>query len=62
MVDQVEQHLKRNKVDIKKSQLHLSPTLEFDADSQKFVHGGADDANRYLRRDYRSKFVVPAMA
>jgi hypothetical protein len=62
LVDQVEQHLKRNNVDLKKSKLHLSPTLEFDADSQQFVAGGADDANRYLRREYRSKFAVPAMA
>ena len=40
LVDQIEQHLKRNKVDIKKSKFQLGPMLEFDADTQKFVGDG----------------------
>ena len=38
------------------------PVLEFDAETQKFVGNSAADANKLLRRDYRSKFEVPAIA
>ena len=62
LVDQIEQHLKRNKVDIQKSKFQLGPMLEFDAGTQKFVGDGAESANRFLYREYRSKFEVPAIA
>jgi predicted dehydrogenase len=62
LVDQIEQHLKRNKVDIKKSRFQLGPMLEFDANTQKFVGDGSDNANRYLQREYRSNFEVRAIA
>ncbi len=62
LVGQVEQHLVRNKVDIKKSKFQLGPMLEFDANTQKFVGDGAENANRFLHREYRSKFEVPAIA
>jgi hypothetical protein len=58
LVEQMEQHLKRNKVDIKKSNFQLGPMLEFDATTQKFVGDGSEHANRYLQREYREKFEV----
>ena len=62
LVDQIQQHLERNNVDVAKSKIQFGPMLEFDASSQKFVGSGAESANRYLQRGYRSKFEVPAVA
>jgi hypothetical protein len=62
LVDQIEQHLKHNKVDINKSTFQLGPMLEFDASTQKFVGDGSVNANRYLQREYRSNYEVPAIA
>jgi hypothetical protein len=59
LVDAIEQHLKRNKVDLKKSKFQLGPMLEFDAAKQQFVGDGAENANQFLRREYRQKFAVP---
>ena len=39
--------------------IKLSPVLEFDVASEKFVGEHADAANRYLKREYREPFVVP---
>jgi hypothetical protein len=39
--------------------IKLSPVLEFDVASEKFVGEHAAAANRYLKREYREPFVVP---
>ena len=39
--------------------MKLSPLLEFDVASEKFVGEHADAANRYLKREYREPFAVP---
>jgi hypothetical protein len=62
LVELIENHLKTNGVDPKNSKFELGPTLEFDSSTQKFVGDGADKANKYLQRDYRSGFEVPAIA
>jgi predicted dehydrogenase len=62
LVGQANAHLQRNGVDIENSDFKISPVLEFDGDSQQFVGNSAADANKLLRRDYRSKFEVPAIA
>src|SRR3954453_21653451 len=59
LVDQIEKHMKRNNVDLKRANFHLGPTLEFEAEKQKFVGDGAEKANGYLHREYRRKFEVP---
>jgi hypothetical protein len=61
LVEQIEQHLKRNNVDLKRAKFQLGPTLEFDGNTQKFVGTGAEKANRYLHREYRRNFEVPQM-
>jgi len=62
LVGEIEQHLKRNKVDLKKSNFQLGPMLEFNAETERFVGDGSEAANRFLHREYRSKFEVPAIA
>ena len=58
LVEAIEQHLVRNNVDIKKSKFQLGPLLEFDSKTEKFVGDGAQQANKFLRREYRQKFEV----
>ncbi|HEX5472089.1 MAG TPA: Gfo/Idh/MocA family oxidoreductase [Lacipirellulaceae bacterium] len=62
LVDVIERHLSRNKVNLKSANLQLSPTLEFDSEKQQFVGEFADSANRFLRRKYRPQFKVEAIA
>jgi hypothetical protein len=59
LVKLIEQHLARNSVDMK-SALRLSPILEFDAKREEFVGNDSQQANRFLRREYRSNFAVPS--
>jgi predicted dehydrogenase len=61
LVDLIEQHLKRNNVNIKQSRFQVGPLLEFDGEKQQFVGETAEGANRFLRREYRQKFEVPAI-
>jgi hypothetical protein len=61
LIEAIEKHLARNKVDIKAAKFQLSPMLEFDAATQQFTGEGAQNANRFLRREYRQKYEVPAM-
>jgi hypothetical protein len=53
--------LKKNSDDLAKSKFQLGPVLEFDSKAQKFVGSSAEAANRYLKREYRKAFEVPAM-
>ncbi len=62
LVDVIERHLARNKVDLKSAKLQLSPTLQFDSEQQRFVGEFAVAANRFLRREYRPEFEVPAIS
>jgi hypothetical protein len=38
--------------------LHVGPTLEFDAEREVFIGANADSANKYLRTPGRNEFVV----
>lgn len=58
LVEHIEEHLAKNNVDLRKSKFRLGPVLEFDSDQQKFVGNGAESANKYLRREYRTGFAV----
>jgi Oxidoreductase family, NAD-binding Rossmann fold/Oxidoreductase family, C-terminal alpha/beta domain len=61
MVDIMERHLTEQQVDAAR-QLQLSPEFEFDTATEQFVGEHAASANRYLRREYRKPFDVPAIA
>ena len=53
------EHLKANKVDLKREPLTIGPALTFDNNSEEFVGQFSDMANMYLRRNYREPYVVP---
>jgi predicted dehydrogenase len=53
----MKEHLVRNGVDLKTSQLTLGPWLRFDPKTERFIDN--DAANALLTRNYRAPFVVP---
>jgi len=59
LVEDMEQLLGAHDIDIESAQIKLSPVLEVNANSEKFIGDNADVANRFLKRKYRAPFVVP---
>jgi predicted dehydrogenase len=53
----MEQHLAANNVDLHKTPASLGALLKMDPTQERFI--GSHLANRLLRREYRSPFVVP---
>jgi hypothetical protein len=60
LVGAAREHVARNDVDIETA-FQCSPALEFDAEQQQFVGEGTEQANQFLRREYREPFAVPAI-
>ena len=56
----LEQQLHQNAID-PSVELSLSPRLEFDTETERFVGEQAEAANKLLRREYREAFAVPAV-
>ena len=52
-----EEHLARNKVDLKLNKATLGMSLQMDPRTERFI--GDEAANALLTRDYRAPFVVP---
>lgn len=52
-------HLDANGVDVRKTPPTLGPFLQFDSATERFTGALADEANRYLTREYRKGFEVP---
>ncbi len=44
------------------TEIHMSPVLEIDPATERFVGPDADAANAFLKRKYRDPFVVPELA
>jgi hypothetical protein len=61
VIDKLEQQMAENNVEVPAG-LRLSHILEFDAATEKFVGDKADNANKYLRREYGQQFEVPTIA
>jgi predicted dehydrogenase len=58
LLDNMRQLLDDHGIDIEGSQVRLSPVLELDPQSQRFIGPNAGVANPYLKRKYRAPFVV----
>jgi predicted dehydrogenase len=54
------EHLAANDVDLGKTPATLGPMLTMDSDTERFTGEFSEEANRFLSRDYREPFVVPA--
>jgi hypothetical protein len=61
LIATMEQHLAKNSVDVS-SGFRLSPIFDFDKVHEQFVGEKAAGINRFLRREYRPRFEVPAVA
>jgi predicted dehydrogenase len=56
--DRMTAHLEANEIDLGAKGITVGPMLGFDVDAERFVGPHAEQANRYLRRTYRSGFEV----
>jgi predicted dehydrogenase len=55
------EHLRANGVDLDETRSVLGPWLAFDPVRERFVGEFAEQANPFLRREYRGPFVVPGI-
>jgi predicted dehydrogenase len=53
-------HLAANDVDLEKTPATLGPMLTMDSDTERFAGEFSAEANRFVSREYREPFVVPA--
>lgn len=58
LLDDMQQLLDAHGIDMESSQIRLSPILELDPKSEKFIGRNAEVANPHLKRKYRKPFVV----
>jgi predicted dehydrogenase len=62
LVGEMDALLARHEIKIESSQILLSPILEIDPKTQRFIGVNAESANRFLKREYREGFVVPQIS
>jgi hypothetical protein len=53
-------HLAANDVDLEKTPATLGPMLTLDSDTERFTGEFSAEANRFVSREYREPYVVPA--
>lgn len=56
------EHLAANDVNLEKTPAKLGAALRFDGTAERFTGEGAEAANKLVRREYRSPWVVPELA
>ena len=57
--ERFQEHILLNVVDVQKTPRILGPWLQMDSETEKFVGQFSEQANEYLRRNYRQPFIVP---
>lgn len=62
LLEETDKHLQSHNIKIESSEIKLSPMLTVDVESEQFVGDHADQANAYLKREYRKGFEVPKLA
>jgi predicted dehydrogenase len=62
VVHELGEILKAHKVEHGSGQVKISPVLEFDPQTEKFVGEHAASANKHLTREFRAPFAVPEVA
>ncbi|EMI15939.1 oxidoreductase domain-containing protein [Rhodopirellula maiorica SM1] len=62
LVSAMGEHLNNHGLDLNSEPLRMSPMLELDAATERFIGDHADVANRFLKREYRNGFEVPTLA
>jgi hypothetical protein len=59
LLDEMKQHLAAHSIDMASMDIKLSPMLEFNPEAGKFTGNHAEQANSFLKREYRAPYVVP---
>jgi predicted dehydrogenase len=59
LLEEMKKHLAAHSVDINSMEIRLSPMLELNQETGKFVGQYAETANKFLKREYRAPYVVP---
>lgn len=62
LLGEMDAHLKAHDIALSSDAIKLSPMLELDAKTEQFVGATADQANQFLKRQYRKGFEVPELA
>ena len=62
LVGEMESLLERHEIDIQSEAIKLSPVLELDPKTQRFIGEHSDEANEFLKREYREGFELPEIA
>ncbi len=60
--EEMETHMAAHGVDMSGGQVRLSGMLEFDPAKGHFTGNGAEQANSFIKREYRAPYVVPEIA
>lgn len=58
LLGEMESLLERHEIDIQSESIKLSPVLELDLETQRFVGDQADVANSFMKREYRDGFEL----
>ena len=61
LLGEMRDHLQAHGIKMNDSQIKLSPVLQIDVKSERFVGAHAEAANQLLKREYRAPFVVPTI-
>jgi hypothetical protein len=59
LLAEMKDHLAAHSLEMEDANLRISKMLEFDPNKEVFVGDGSQDANKYLKREYRAPYVVP---
>jgi len=59
LVEELHDHLQSHGVGLEEPSLRMSPWLELDPATGRFIGTHAEQGNRWLRREYRKPYVVP---
>jgi hypothetical protein len=59
LLEEMQEHLAAHGVELTSSHIKLSPILDIDVASERFVGPHAASANALLKREYRAPYVVP---
>ncbi|MFT5302172.1 MAG: hypothetical protein ACI814_002986 [Mariniblastus sp.] len=62
LIGEMEAHTKVHGIKMESDQVRLSPMLELNTESQRFVGENAAVANKYIKREYRTGYEVPELA
>ena len=59
LVDEMKQLMGAYSLTLENADLKLGPMLTIDPKTEKFVGSDSEEANKFLKREYRAPFVVP---